>query len=171
MGTILSASKTLDSTPDVVTVSEIKDYLKISGSDEDSLIQAMIDGAVLTYEGETGELLRPHTVTLEVLGPWKQHFPYKPITGTVSVTQDGTSITLSITVRGDYITLYDGQYTVEAPCGYASGEVPADIVSIIKQMVVYEYANRGTLHDGDMDKRLPMSIQRLIDRRSINRGI
>lgn len=129
-----------------VTVTRMKEYLKVSTTADDLLIGEMINEARMWVEKRCGISIIEKQVTaiLEVMN--EQELPYGPIQkGTIEVLNaDGETVTdpVLIGLDGGYISLRGyGRFEVSYTAGMET--VPQDIQGAIKAYVAFVYENRG----------------------------
>ncbi len=171
-------------TSDVVTLAEVKEWLKVDSADDDVLIQALIDSAVTTAE----KLMNRDILT----GTWinyRQSFD-EDLTLRRGAFQSVTSIE---TLQEDiYVVLDAAEYTVSIggsfgvicqietiptfdhpdcnaikitfKTGFGDDEsfVPEDIKAAIKLMVSNWYENRGDCADDCSGQAIPMAASLIL---------
>jgi len=132
----------------VVSLDLAKAMLQVAGTDEDTLIQALLDGVESWVEGQWGVLLSQQEVEEHLFGGERCLWPTKvPVVSVSSVeTEDGSSISsTSYAVRGNAI-VHDDEwepiwYVVAYTAGYS--EIPASLESCILSLVRRAYDARG----------------------------
>ena len=145
-----------------ITLSDGKEHLRITGTDEDDLIELYIKAATLYAENYTGAVYSTQTwdYYMDVF-PTVIQLPYLPVASVTYVKyydSDNTLTTLVedtdyrvdlITGKIEYITSWPAAYdrssavVVRFVCGYASiDDIPEDIKHAVKLMVGNYYENR-----------------------------
>jgi uncharacterized phiE125 gp8 family phage protein len=118
-------SKVVESTSMPVTLEEVKDHLKVSGTDEDSIITAYIKAATRVCEEYTG---LSFTVQTRSIGlhcfPWNKGIPipYGPVTGISSFTYvDADDADQVLEIETGYTVDESGIYTLNAVDSWPEG--------------------------------------------------
>jgi uncharacterized phiE125 gp8 family phage protein len=166
-----------------LTLSEVKAFLKVDGSDEDGLITLLIQAARESVEKYCTLALLPQTIT-EYFGKFEQYglrLSISPLISVTSVTYTAvgsTTQTLSTDIYGtdtawtppliyrkynqDFPTIEPGpkSITVTYQAGYANAaSVPATLKQAMLLMIADWYDNRQ-----DGVKTMPTASQILLDR-------
>ncbi len=174
----------------IVTLDEAKSHLRVDYSDDDTLIQGLIDGAVSHLDGYSGILGRPllnqtwaQSFVDFSASPWRLRFAdLQSISSIKYYDLANVQQTLSTSIYsvltdeiGPYITLVSGQsypniysrddaVTVTWVCGYGvdATKIPADIKVAIKMMVAHWYENRGVIVTEKRLEIIPMAVDALL---------
>jgi uncharacterized phiE125 gp8 family phage protein len=131
-----------------VTVQEFKDWAKISVTDDDDLIEALLPASRLRCEQYLNMSLIPTTIEATILCQLGNYaLPYGPITSITSLNEtdeDATAIT-DYTVLGSSFKSLSCQYCNPLRIVYEAGydECPNNIKKAILQDALYLYDNRG----------------------------
>lgn len=152
-----------------VDLAEVKTFLRIDGSADDTSVSMMIKAATLTVESYLRRSLITQERTLYSTGTSKVYLPYPPILSITSVhlvSEDGTETELtdydkSINIERPFINVYsyDSEVKVVYETGYGASEtdIPAPIRQEIMNIILPMYERRGT----DYQKEIVNALQRL----------
>ena len=173
-----------------VSLAQTKAHLKVDHSDEDDLIEALIDTAVAHFEGYDGVLgqcLLTQTVTVSYDrfgGDAKLRIPVSPLqsvvvsyydTDNVQQTYAAANYALHTDSIGPYITRVSGigaypaayerddAVTITCTAGYGDtvADIPAPIISALLLLIGHLYENREQVTTGQLSN-LPMGIDTLL---------
>ena len=172
-------AKTTAPTALAVTLSEVKDHLVVSHSDDDELITEKINQAVDYCEQYTGRFLMPQVWTVYLDGWFDVDLPFPPVQSVVVKYRDtdGAEQTLDaaeyqldafsapprIYFTGALPALSSGYNNVwvEVTAGYVD-EVPPGIGAAILLIVGHLYNNRESTAPIEI-KEVPMSAKAFLD--------
>jgi uncharacterized phiE125 gp8 family phage protein len=171
-----------------VSRTEAKAHLRVNGTDEDTLIDGLVSGAVSHLDGYAGVLGR-----CMVTQTWRQDFDEfsgntlrlpllaASIASVKTRASDGTLATVSADdyalkqdALGSYVR-FDDEYSypgdlaqangilVEFTAGYGlAASVPAALKAAILLLIGHWYANREAVVTGTIATELPISVEALI---------
>lgn len=142
---------------ELVTVDDLKDYLRIDSSDEDALLTALAKQCIRRIEAYCGVSIGTQTRvwTWDTDGE-EEEIPYGPVqsittakylsdTSTVPVTYDAATEGEQYVIDGeDFKTiepLYGTRWKLEYNAGYTT--LPDDLKLAILSEAAYRYENRG----------------------------
>lgn len=171
-----------------VDLSSTKDWLRVSFSDDDSDIQAMLDTATAYIDGWRGILGRCLINQVWSTNHWswskRIKAPMPDVSAAVVKYYDtaGAQQTVSASdyrVYADYIMFKDSFFapdleldrddriTIEWTCGFGAGAdaVPVDIKTAIKTLVAHWYENREAIVPNERRvelERMPLSFTDII---------
>jgi hypothetical protein len=127
-----------------VTLSEAKDFAKVSGSTDDAIITALITAAREICEKFTGVSMVQRTITA-----WFNNYnggtylPYGPVTAITGVYDaDGNSIDYEAQ-GGDFRQILSPRTTLKAIYTGGAATCPEIFKTAIKAQVVFMFENRG----------------------------
>ena len=142
-----------------VTLAEAKDYARIDGNSEDTLITSLIKVARLHCESYMGKAIIRKTVTIESFGfPYQWQIPYGPlvaagdVTKVVTLDQNNAETALNYQLNVGLfpkINIIGGAQSYKFKMVYTAGftTVPEDIKLAVKMMVNTLYERREDFSD------------------------
>ena len=156
---------TIDGSSEPVTVTEVKSYLKIDFTDDDTLIETIISGVREMAEELTGLSLIPSTIVYFEDSDYDDEIrlPYPEHSAVTAVTQNGDDILSDCIITGEtekvvklpYI--YDGikiTYTTLGTC-------PAGVKLALLKAIADIYEKRGNTFEGAIAELSENSIAML----------
>jgi hypothetical protein len=144
-----------------VSLTDAKTWMRISYTDDDSMIKELIESARKHIEFLTGvsfgsKLLKANIeLTGTIPGVWMVDLPYGPMICVNEVKwKTGFNQFETLVKNDDYEIIgnklwfyYEGNYTITYQAGYSS--LPEDIKSDILTLVTWSYENRGKKFQGE----------------------
>jgi uncharacterized phiE125 gp8 family phage protein len=142
-----------------ITLAEAKEYARIDGSTEDTLVTSLIKAARLHCESYMGKAIIRKTVTIDSFSfPYQWQIPYGPlvsasdITKVVTLDQNNVETALNYQVNiGSFpkIAITSGEQSFKFKMVYTAGftTVPEDIKLAVKIMVNTLYERREDFSD------------------------
>ena len=149
---IISLSVSESSPSEPLTLSEVKDHLKIDFTDRDTYLGTLLTACRQELEEYLGVSIAVKTITIIVNSYNEFTLPYGPITSITSVGQrngnDGSGVPVYDTVEADdyqrsedRIYLGEGRFKIIYVTGMSS--VPQVIKQQLKRLIAYRNANAG----------------------------
>lgn len=166
---------------DVVSLADMKLFLRVDGGDEDTTITALLNAAVGHISDYTNRHFTADSVTKFYLGRWRSaSLAFGPVTRVVSVKYDdsaGVQQTLStnnwytekLTDNTTRISFHDtpdleeynaSPIEIECNCGKTS---TAQIEVATKLLVAHWFENRRAVITGASANTVPMSVHSLLN--------
>lgn len=150
MQIVRDITTTVAPTAEVVTLTEAKNYLRVDFSEDDDLIEALINTAQTRLEQYAGIAMTPRTLKVVAFVDEFIELPYTP-TNTISKVeywdnnawvemQVGGYYVLGETTKKVYMTsVFDNEFRFTYTCGYAT--TPQTMKTALLKMVsdLYEY--------------------------------
>lgn len=151
---------------DVLSTADVKSWMRVDGSTEDSLITSLIAESISFVEEQYGFQLIEKTVTVEYEFYGKEvRLPLYPVTSITSVkTIDQEGIETALTVNEDYYKtgdtlVFDNVYGWEVPddrvrlkvvytAGYST--IPSGIILGLKKLVASNFEDRQDAVQGSV---------------------
>ena len=162
-------------TGDIITLSEVKSFMRVTTDDDNTLINTIIEAMIDSAERYTGLSFRTKEMTLEyqeygteIILPYGPHVSVDA----VRTKYEGEETTLSSDaywVTGqEFFTLNltefftHQQLEIDITTGYGAGSVPALIKLALLKATLSNYEDRQDLIDGNANL-LPNSSKKLLD--------
>jgi uncharacterized phiE125 gp8 family phage protein len=166
---------------DVVSLADMKLFLRVDGSDEDDTITALLDAAVAHISDYTNRHFTADSTTKFYLGRWRNaSLAFGPVTRVVSVKYDDTSgaqqtlatskwYTEKLTDNTTRISFHDtpdledyNASPVEIECNCGAAESP-QIKVATKLLVAHWFENRRAVITGASANTVPLSVHSLLN--------
>lgn len=151
----------------VVSLGDLKAFLRVDHNDEDLVIQSLHDAAVAHLDGWRGVLgraIRSQVWRVTVEGPGPHLLPMPDVTA-VTATAGGNPVAVAeaLTFRGVEVNLPEG--TVDAVVTFTC-EMPAQqraaAETAVKLLVGHWYEHREAVVTGTIATELPMAVDMLV---------
>ena len=162
-------------TGDIITLSEAKSFMRVTTSDDDTLINTIIEAMIDSAERYTGLSFRTKEMTLEYQEYGQEIIlPYGPHVSVdeVRIKFEGNETVLASTgyyITGqEFFTLNLNEFftheniEIDVTTGYGAGSVPALIKLALLKATLSNYEDRQDLIDGNANL-LPNSSKKLLD--------
>ena len=167
---------------DIITVSALKEYLRVDHSDEDSLITSFRAVAVNFVEDYTNTKLGSRTATGYLDYFTNSVFPVAPVTSITGVVYDDINGSEQNLAAGSYYFDKDSdparirfhnvpsleeyalaRVRITFTFGYTSTEVPPPIVQAVRMLVAHYYENRAAVtQSGVIPRSLQLGVESLL---------
>lgn len=150
-----------DAVVEPVSLTDAKNWMRISYSDDDTMIRNLLESSRLHIEKLTGLSLvnKQIVANLELTGNvphvWMVDVPYGPLLCVNSVKwKTGMNTYDTLTKNQDYEVIggkiwlyYGGFYQIDYDCGFSN--LPADLAADILTLTAWQYENRGKKMNAD----------------------
>lgn len=177
--------KIISEGPDLISVEEVKTYLRVDGIEEDQVVSNLIDAAIDFCENKTKRALKSRTYDY-FIDSLKQEvvLPKPPLSLFTSITLKSKSGQETILESDKYYVDTNGEpckvFIYEIPsydpvpsssvvmrfnAGYTSVTLPKTIYQAILLLVSHWYENRNPV--GSTDKQLEFTIDALLNQHKI----
>jgi hypothetical protein len=140
MNRIIDISVTSDLVAEPVSLTEVKNYLKIDFSNDDTLLDVMRAAARRRLESYTARSFGAKTITVTMDIDEYQELPYGPVNAVTSATRDGEASTGYELKGSEFHPDLGGEWVVTYT---TNGDLPDDLKLAILAEVAYRYENRG----------------------------
>lgn len=167
----------------IISTADLKAFLRVTHSDEDSLIEAMRTAAVLHVEGMTNTRLGDRNVVFDYSEfPKRIELPIGPLVSIGSIqlaTSDSSTITIDSSeyfiTRGRNPTVIEftnvrsvftdtfKALTINTVMGYTEASIPAPMIHAIKLLVAHMYELRQPEVTGTITNKLKMGLEALLN--------
>lgn len=175
----------------VVSTSDMKDYLLITYSDDDTLIDGLVTVATKLVEEHLNRALISQTLIAYFKNysgiVYLPHAPVQSVTTVEQISFDNTATTLTANTdyyvkgiddkylefagntylpnghsRRDILTDYGLKVTYVAGYGDDSTDIPEPIIEAVKRTVLYLYDNREDIQVGTIVAKMPTTAHTLL---------
>jgi len=172
MQIVRDISTIVEPTATLVTLADAKNYLRVDFSEDDALIQSLIDSAIKRLEQYAGSAFSPRTLKVVAYVDFFIEPPYAPINTITKVEYYDNSSWVELTLDGDYYILgdvYKKVYMVSYPqreyrftytCGFTT--LPDSIYNAILKLVADLYDYRASESPNDKLNELQMTAYELV---------
>jgi len=152
-----------DAASEPVSTSDMKTYLKVDYSDDDTLIAELVKSARQMVEGYLGRKIGSQTLKAHWTAyPKLLRLPYAPIISVANVVKIDDNTSTTLTLNTDYFLLGDDDKYIQfgakgstaLEVNYTAGytTVPSPILTAIKRTVAKMYEFRGDdIEESPMD--------------------
>lgn len=150
-----------DAVVEPVSLTDAKNWMRISYTDDDTMIRNLLESSRLHLEKLTGLSLvnKQIVANLELTGTvpnvWMVDLPYGPLVCVNSVKwKTGMNTYDTLTKNEDFEIIggklwlyYGGYYEIDYDCGFST--LPEDLASDILTLTAWQYENRGKKMNAD----------------------
>jgi uncharacterized phiE125 gp8 family phage protein len=159
-------------TATLVTLADAKNYLRVDFSEDDALIQSLIDSAIKRLEQYAGSAFSPRTLKVVAYVDFFIEPPYAPINTITKVEYYSSNTWIEAVANSDYYVLgdtYKKVYMVSFPereyrftytCGFTT--LPQSIYNAILKLVADLYDFRASESPNDKLNELQMTAYELV---------
>ena len=163
---------------DIVSLSDMKEFLRVDHSDEDATITAIIDSAVQSIQDYTGRHFKTTTYTATLDSFYNTEFPYQ-VDGVTTITYNdraGNPQTLdsskyfSDVIRKpgrikfkDTPDLEEDKFNRVAIVGAVTNSINPPLTHAIKMLAAHYYENRRAVVVGTITAVIPLGIKAIIN--------
>ena len=126
----------------IITLEEVKHFLRISSGLDDQLIITLIESAIEQIEGYIGQNLLQKNYQEELVGQEIIHPKYQPCLEILSIKEGDKP--LKYLIENDQVILLErskGKISLEYRAGLFKEEIPSSIKHLILQLVQAFYTN------------------------------
>ena len=152
---------TTQPSPELLLIADAKLWLRISGTDEDTVIDDLIDSSRALIEGWCSCSIGTQTKVLTGYFCHDFELPFGPVQSITTVKREVNYIYEAETVNEGYRYLndtlrefYAGDYQITYLAGYTSDTLPKGLRNAWLELIAYSYVNRG-----DSNGSIPQSIK------------
>lgn len=166
---------------DLVSLADMKEFLRVDHSDEDTTITALLDTAAAWIEDYTNRLLHPNGTATFYLSRWRPaSLAFGPVTRVNSVKYDDTSGTEQTLDTSKYYSeqKHDGScmiyfhdvpdletynaHPVKIEC--TVGAAPKEnLKHAVRMLVAHWYENRRAVVTGTITATMPVAVEALLN--------
>lgn len=143
MNNVLAVEKLSVSSTPVISLADAKAWLKIDGTDDDAVLQSVIDSVIEGAEAYTCKSIRQAALDVKIeVNDDAVFMPYGPVIGDISVFNSEGQELYAPAKYGDSIHgLTAGVYSFVYNAGWVT--VPASLKMGLLRAIAFVYENRG----------------------------
>jgi len=163
---------------DIISLADMKEFLRVDHSDEDTTITAIIESAVQSVQDYTGRHFKTTTFVATLDSFHSAVFPYQ-ITSVSGVTYKDRAGSIQTLPTSKYFVdiynqparikfkntpdLVEDEFNAVVIAGTVTNSIKAPLVHAVKMLSAHFYENRRAVIVGTISNEIPLGIKALIN--------
>jgi len=163
---------------DIISLADMKEWLRVDHSDEDTTITAIIDSAVQSIQNYTGRHFKTTTFIATLDSFHSATFPYE-VSGITAISYIDRAGSVQTLISSKYfLDLYtqparikfkntpdiiEDEFNAITIAGTITNSIKPPLVHAIKMLAAHFYENRRAVIVGTISSEIPLGIKALIN--------
>lgn len=140
----MKITRTVTATVEPILLADVKKFMRVSFTDEDSLITSLIKTARVALENYLGISIVATSIEVETTNYWTPfRIPYTPIVAISELIVDNIDYDTSDYANDGYVRIDGTDLQIKYTAGFTT--VPEDLKTALMSMVMYYFDHRGDI--------------------------